>query len=265
LTPISNQLRCDIGNNTLMYFACFASIAHFGTHIENIAFYQPGRSDCGRNQMTSLDFSEREPDLGRKRKSEDEILSDNRAFYERLQGRKTKSGIERYGWVALPVAAVAIIGVVAATSRPHDVASTQAANSLSSAPSAPAPTALAANTAPDVDTSAASTPATDQAPAASAPAKATTSAPAPVKVARRAAASDSVTTRPASAAPVETAPAASVATPAPAIQAPAPTVTQDAAPQASAPVIQAPAPEASAPAASTDSSASQSAPAVPAQ
>src|ERR1700748_1127314 len=103
-----------------MYFSCFASISDFGTHVDNIAFYHPGRSDCGRNQMTTLDFSEREPALGRKRKSEDEILADNRAFYERLQGRKTKSGVERFGWVALPIAAVAIVGGVALTSRPHD-------------------------------------------------------------------------------------------------------------------------------------------------
>ena len=81
--------------------------------------------------MSSLDFQEREPALDRMRSSDGELFAGNRTFYERLQGQTRKTALERYGWVALPIAAVAIIGVVAATSTPH-----QSANDVGGPPQA---------------------------------------------------------------------------------------------------------------------------------
>jgi len=49
--------------------------------------------------MSTLDFSDREPDLNRTYVSDSESFSGNRAFYERLQGQTKKTGIERFGWV----------------------------------------------------------------------------------------------------------------------------------------------------------------------
>ena len=172
--------------------------------------------------MSTLDFSEREPALGRKRKSESEIFAGNRAFYERLLGQTKKTGIERFGWVALPIAAVAIVGVVAVTSTPHRAPTMWSAArrpqlaSASTATPAPATAtpppalneALASNGQPSTADQSVG-PAPGQKTSSSA-AKPAASAPAPVKVARRAASSDAVTTAPASAAPVESAPAASI-------------------------------------------------------
>ncbi|MGZ6013118.1 MAG: hypothetical protein ACXWK0_14850 [Caulobacteraceae bacterium] len=73
--------------------------------------------------MSALDFQDREPELERARRTNNQLFAGNSAFYERLQGQGRKGALERYGWIALPVAAVAIIGVVAATSTPHQSAS----------------------------------------------------------------------------------------------------------------------------------------------
>jgi hypothetical protein len=209
-------------------------------------------------KMTTLDFQEREAATDRTPSSEAGLFAGNRNFYERLQGQTRKPALERYGWVALPVAAVAIIGIVAATSTPHNSANdvagppgqASAQNVAAAAPATPAPaesdpTALARNDA-STTTSPAAKATPDKVPVKSA--SVTAKSTAPVRVARRAPSSDAVAARPASAAPVESAPAAQLqagpapaATPAPAIQAPA-TVTEDAAPQVSAP-----APAASAP------------------
>src|ERR1700742_3668713 len=73
--------------------------------------------------MSMLNFTESEPVMKRGKAAESELQAGNAAFYQRLQGQtKRKTGIERFGWVALPVAAVAIIGVVALTSTPHETA-----------------------------------------------------------------------------------------------------------------------------------------------
>jgi hypothetical protein len=180
--------------------------------------------------MSALDFRDREPEQNQARRPNHQVFANNRAFYERLQGQGRKSTIERYGWIAVPIAAVAIIGIATATSIPRqsadDVAGSPAQNTASIAQPAPATTspppalneALASN-APAKD---AGQPAIDAPKAARSPA----SAPAPVKVARKAPAADAATTtRPASAAPAQSVPAPT----------PAPTVTQDAAPQANVP------------------------------
>ena len=132
--------------------------------------------------MTTLDFTDREPPLSRKRGAQAEFMAGNSAFYERLQGQGKKSAIERFGWVALPVAAVAILGVVAATSTPHRSANDVGGPPVQTAASTPAP-AVTGNL-----TSAPSNEAASTSPAmhASAPAPAAAK-PAPVKVARRAA------------------------------------------------------------------------------
>ncbi|MEI9890713.1 MAG: hypothetical protein WDN45_09090 [Caulobacteraceae bacterium] len=161
--------------------------------------------------MSTLDFTDREPPISRKRGAEAEVFSGNRALYERLQGRQSKSGLAKYGWVALPIAAVAIIGVVAATSTPHESASDVVGapgQAASTAPVTASPAALASNSAP-----------VDEAAVTTAPAAAKTTAgtpaspPAPVAVARRAPSSDAVTTRPASAAPAQTMPVTPPAAP----------------------------------------------------
>ena len=217
--------------------------------------------------MTTLDFTDSEPTIKTTKASQANAFSGNAAFYERLQGRK-KKGIERYGWVALPVAAVAILGVVAATSTPHSSADdvVGAPGQTTTAAATPAPTVKIAQASTDDVT-----PAAVQSPSAirerieTAPAavQAPSSAPAPVRVAKRAPAprSDAVTTAPASAtattrvvpAPEPAAPAPSAApvevTP-PAASAPAevqaPVV--EAAPAAAAPEVSAPAPAEAAPA-----------------
>src|SRR4051812_33100064 len=79
----------------------------------------PGRNYSGSLKMTALDFTDKEPVLKRGRAADAEMATNNAAFYERLQGQTKKKGIERFGWVALPVGAVAIFGVVALTSTPH--------------------------------------------------------------------------------------------------------------------------------------------------
>jgi len=69
--------------------------------------------------MSALDFQDREPELNQARRHNNQFMAGNSALYERLQGQGRKSAIERYGWIAVPVAAVAIIGIAAATSTPH--------------------------------------------------------------------------------------------------------------------------------------------------
>src|ERR1700761_5009853 len=69
--------------------------------------------------MTALDFQDREPELKPSRRANNQLFAGNSALYERLQGQGRKPAMERYGWIALPIAAVAIVGVVAATSTPH--------------------------------------------------------------------------------------------------------------------------------------------------
>jgi hypothetical protein len=164
--------------------------------------------------MTTLDFTDSEPPIKTTKAAQANALTGSAAFYDRLQGRQ-KKGIERYGWVALPIAAVAILGVVAATSTPHS-----SADDVVGAPGQT--TTAAATSAPSVKIAQASTddvtPASVQSPSAirakidAAPTavQAPSSAPAPVKVAKRAPAprSDAVTTAPAAATPVtRTAPA----------------------------------------------------------
>jgi hypothetical protein len=158
--------------------------------------------------MTSLDFQDREPPLELSRASDAQLFAGNRAFYERLQGQTRKTPLEKFGWVALPIAAVAIIGVVAVTSTPH-----QSANDVGGAPSqaiasAPAttsapPAALASNSAP---VSASDATAAEGSAGVTTVAKPAAAPPAPARVAKRAPASDSVTIRPASAAPAQSAP-----------------------------------------------------------
>jgi hypothetical protein len=121
--------------------------------------------------MTVLDFTESEPTINSRGAAKLDVLSDNAAFYERLQGTR-KTAIERYSWIALPIAAVAVLGIVAATSTPNRSADNIAAGPVDAKP------ALAV-----------ATPAPVAAPAeqASAPVSTPQSAPAPVHVARRAA------------------------------------------------------------------------------
>jgi hypothetical protein len=69
--------------------------------------------------MSALNFRDREPDLDQARKSDSQFLTGNRAIYERLQGQGRKSVIARFGWIAVPVAVVAVIGVAAVTSLPQ--------------------------------------------------------------------------------------------------------------------------------------------------
>lgn len=162
--------------------------------------------------MTSLDFSEHEPPVVVKRGATAAVMNGNRAFYERLQGQTRKSALERYGWVALPIGAAAILGIVALTSTPHsnadDVtgppaqssASTMTASHITPTPAIPAQTPQSAAT-DDVSAQAAAQPAPAvTAPVKSAPAKAhiVAKAPAPVR---------SVTPGPASAVPVQSIPA----------------------------------------------------------
>jgi hypothetical protein len=68
--------------------------------------------------MSALDFQDREPDTNRTGRSDKQVFDRNRAFYERLQGQGRKSAIQRFGWIAVPVAVVAVIGIAAATSMP---------------------------------------------------------------------------------------------------------------------------------------------------
>lgn len=219
--------------------------------------------------MSALDFQDREPDLKQARRADNQVFAGNNALYERLQGQGRKGALERYGWIAVPVAAVAIIGVVAATSTPHESANdvvgapgqtaSAATTSVPSKPvTPPVNEALASNDATQTPEEAAlsgkaSATAASPSQAAKSPAAA---APAPVKVARRAPAADTSTARPAAAAPAERAaptPDTAAAPPVPAVQAPAPAApaTQDVAPQPAEPA---------APAPSTDTSATQAAP-----
>ena len=198
--------------------------------------------------MSTLDFTDSEPAVIKGQVQDADSFTGNAAFYERLQGRK-KKGIERYGWVVLPIAAVAILGVVAATSTPH--------SSADDVVGAPGKTNTAATTpAPAVQVAQASTddvtPAAVQSPSAirekidSAPAAIQTpsSAPAPVRVAKRAPVpakaaprSDAVTTAPASA----TATTRIVPAPEPVAPAPSAAPVEATPPAASAPAeIQAP-------------------------
>lgn len=180
--------------------------------------------------MTTLHFTDSEPAVIKGQVQDADSLSGNAAFYDRLQGRKTK-GIQRYGWVALPIAAVAILGVVAATSTPHssadDVVGAPGQSKTAAAPPAPAVKLAQAST-DDVTPAAVQSPQAIREKIESAPAaiQAPSSAPAPVRVAKRALApakaaprSDTVTTAPAAAtatarivpAPEPAAPAASAA------------------------------------------------------
>src|SRR5215469_7420714 len=98
--------------------------------------------------MSALDFQDREPELDRARRPNNQVFAGNHALYERLQGQGRKSAIERYGWIAVPIAIVAVIGVAAATSVPHkssdDVGGPPAGvNTASTATPAPAPAAPA--------------------------------------------------------------------------------------------------------------------------
>lgn len=224
--------------------------------------------------MSALDFQDREPALKQARRADNQVFAGNNALYERLQGQGRKGALERYGWIAVPVAAVAIIGVVAATSTPHESANdvvgapgqtaSAAATSVPSKPvTPPVNEALASNDATQTPEEAAlsgKASATAASPSQAAKSQAAKSpaaaAPAPVKVARRAPAADTSTARPAAAAPAERAaptPDTAAAPPVPAVQAPAPAApaTQDVAPQPAEPA---------APAPSTDTSATQAAP-----
>ena len=214
--------------------------------------------------MTTLDFTDSEPPIKTTKAAQANALTGNAAFYERLQGQTKKKGIERYGWVALPIAAVAILGVVAATSTPHSSADDVVGAPGQTAAATPAGGVKIAQASNDD-----ATPVNVQSPAAirakidSAPAAvpAPSSAPAPVRVAKRAPAprSDTVTTVPAAAAPVTRAapapapaqvnpPAATVAPPAAApADSQAPAVSAAPAPQAPS-VTEQPAPAPSAPA-----------------
>ncbi|MDB5459093.1 MAG: hypothetical protein JWO72_834, partial [Caulobacteraceae bacterium] len=91
--------------------------------------------------MTILNLSESEPETTPQSVYDTDTLSGNAAFYERLQGQAKKKGIGRYSWVALPIAAVAIIGVVVATSTPNRSADTVAAAPAPATPVASAPAA----------------------------------------------------------------------------------------------------------------------------
>ena len=147
--------------------------------------------------MSALDFQDREPELNQARRMDNQVLSANSAFYERLQGQGRKSAIERYGWIAVPVAAVAIIGIAAATSTPRSSTNDAGGPPTQTTASASAPaTATVATPAARNDALASNDPAkasdlsASSKPVASAStaAKSVSSAPAPVKVARRAAA-----------------------------------------------------------------------------
>lgn len=198
--------------------------------------------------MTTLDFTDSEPPIKTTKASQANALTGNAAFYERLQGGK-KKGIERYGWVALPIAAVAILGVVAATSTPHssadDVAGAPGQAKMASA--APAPGIKIAQ-ADDVTPASVQSPSAIRAKIDAAPAaiQAPSAAPAPVRVAKRAPAprSDAVTTAPAAATPVtRTAPApapAAVNPPAAIVAPPVAAPTESQAPAVSAAPAEAP-------------------------
>jgi hypothetical protein len=218
--------------------------------------------------MTTLEFQDREPAMGRAGASESQVFAGNRSFYERLQGQTKKSATERYGWIAVPVAVVAIIGVAAATSIPHETAKDVAGGPGPSTASASTPAPAKPATPPalneaQANNDVAQTPeeAALSGKAAATAAQSPAAAPAPVKVARKAPAATS--TRAAAAVPAErAAPAAETPAtpPAPTVQAPAPSATEDAAPQPAAPAP--PASDASA----TQAQPSQSAPAdTPAQ
>ncbi len=122
--------------------------------------------------MSTLDFQDREPELERSRRSNNQIFGANAAFYERLQGQGRKGALERYGWIALPVAVVAIFGVVAVTSTPHETANdvVGAPGQKTAAASTPAPApAVTQDAAPQP---AAPAPSTDNSAAQPAPAEA---------------------------------------------------------------------------------------------
>jgi hypothetical protein len=184
--------------------------------------------------MTVLDFTDSEPKINSRSQSKADALTGNAAFYERLQGTR-KSGIARYSWVALPIAAVAIFGIVAATSTPNRSADNIAAGPVDAKP------AMVAVTAAPVAAPAEQAAATVTAPQA---------APAPVHVARRAApvapreptVSAAAATRPQTV-PAPTVMAAPAPAPAPApAEIQAPTVSAAPAPIEAAPTEAAPAP-----------------------
>jgi len=191
--------------------------------------------------MSTLDFQDREPELNRAHGPDSQFLSGNNAFYARLQGQGRKSALERYGWIAVPVAVVAIIGVVAATSTQHQSANDVTGPAAQTTASASTPSNLVNPPVNEAQATEQSAQTAEASTAQSQAAKTPAASPAPVRVARRA--PDASSSRPASAAavertvpvpetPVTPAPAPSIA---PTIQAPAPTITQDAAPQPAAP------------------------------
>lgn len=166
--------------------------------------------------MTVLDFTDSEPKINSRSASKVNALSGNAAFYERLQGTR-KSSVSRYSWVALPIAAVAIIGVVAATSTPNRSADSIAAGPVDAKPAM-----------------AVTAPVAVQTQQASASVSAPQAAPAPIHVARRAAPSEPAV-RPASAARPQVVPAPTVtAAPGPA-QSVAPAAVEAQAPAVAAP------------------------------
>ena len=108
--------------------------------------------------MSNLDFKEREPELDSASPPQNQVFASNNALYERLQGQGRKSAIERFGWIAVPVAAVAIIGVAAITSPSHssadNVGGPPSQTAASAAPAAGDTGAPPAAPAPSVDNSA---------------------------------------------------------------------------------------------------------------
>jgi hypothetical protein len=183
--------------------------------------------------MTVLDFSESEPQTKSTVAAKKGTLSGNAAFYERLQGQTKKTAMERFGWVALPVGAIAILGIVAATSTPN-----RSADNITAGPvdAKPAMTAAApVQTAPLASN--------DQAASGSASIKSTQSAPPPINLAKRAAPAKEPVIRPASASRPQTVPVQSLA-PAPTTAVNPPVTTS---PEAAPPPIESQAPSAATP------------------
>ena len=84
--------------------------------------------------MTTLNFTDSEPPMSKKAGASKELFSGNAAIYDRLQGRTKKSAMAKYGWIGIPVAAVAVLGIVAVTSTPNRSADNIAAGPVDAKP-----------------------------------------------------------------------------------------------------------------------------------
>src|SRR3569833_1899978 len=122
ITPPQRSVRANIDANVARYrqysrniFPIFHFHCGFRNPCKTEGVVTPRHEPTWEQDMSTLDFQDREPDLNPARRQSNQPFAGNTAFYDRLQGRN-KSAMARYGWVALPVAAVAIIGVVAMTS-----------------------------------------------------------------------------------------------------------------------------------------------------